>query len=225
MPHPKIVPVLALFDLDGTLVDRAAGLRAWADEFCGAHGLDPIEADWIVEADGDGRVPKEQFFARIRDRYGLAASIDELFGQYRDRQPALVPVHDGVFDGLARLRAAGWRIGVVTNGYGDVQTNTLTSSGLAAHVDGWAISGAEDVWKPDVRLFEIAATRAGASLADGGWMTGDSARGDIAGGRAAGLRTVWVHRDRPWPADLDQPDHRVSAAAEAVPLILADSQL
>ena len=155
--------MLALFDLDGTLVDRAAGLRAWAVEFCVDHGLASTEADWLVEADGDGRVAKEEFFGRVRERYGLPVPHDELFRQYSERQPTLIPVFDGVLAGLAELREAGWRIGIVTNGYEVVQTRTLTSTGIADLVDGRAISGAEGSWKPDVRLFGIAAARAGAA--------------------------------------------------------------
>ncbi|HEY0498717.1 MAG TPA: HAD family hydrolase [Kutzneria sp.] len=210
--------MIALFDLDGTLVDRAAGLHAWAVEFCADHGLAPGEADWLVEADGDGRVAKGVFFAGVRERYGLSTTFEDLFRQYSERQPTLIPVYDGVLAGLARLRAAGWRIGVVTNGYETVQTNTLTSSGIADLVDGWAISGAEDIWKPDVRLFEIAATRAGAKLGDG-WMVGDSTA-DIIGGRAAGLRTAWLPRGRSWTADVPSPDHIVAAVADVVNLIL-----
>lgn len=209
--------MLALFDLDGTLADRAAGLRAWAVEFGADQGLDPAEAVWLVEADGDGRVAKEEFFGRVRERYGLAASVDDLFRQYSERQPTLIPVYDGVLDGLARLRMAGWRIGVVTNGYELVQTNTLISTGIAEHVDGWAISGAEDVWKPDVRLFEIAAARAGGQLGDGGWMVGDSTA-DVVGGHAAGLRTIWIHHDRPRPTA--EPTRTVSNPADAIALIL-----
>jgi HAD superfamily hydrolase (TIGR01549 family) len=210
--------MLALFDLDGTLVDRAAGLRAWAVEFCADHGLAPAEADWLVAADGGGRVAKEEFFAGVRERYGLSTTFEDLFRQYGERQPTLIPVYDGVLAGLARLRAAGWRIGVVTNGYEIVQTNTLTSSGIADLLDGWAISGAEEIWKPDVRLFEIAATRAGAQLGDG-WMVGDS-EADIVGGRAAGLRTAWVHHGRAWPAERVKPDSIVAGASESVQLML-----
>ena len=65
------------------MVDRAAGLRAWAVEFCADHGLAPGGADWLVAADGDGRVAKEEFFARVRERYGLASSFEELWQQYR----------------------------------------------------------------------------------------------------------------------------------------------
>jgi FMN phosphatase YigB (HAD superfamily) len=211
--------MLALFDLDGTLVDRDAGLRAWAEEFCVDRGLDPAEADWLVEADGHGRVAKEEFFGQVRRRYGLADSLDALFGQYAGRQPALIPVYDGVIDGLARLRTAGWRIGVVTNGYEVVQTSTLTSTGIAEHVDGWAISGAEGSWKPDVRLFEIAAERAEGEFGVDGWMVGDSTV-DIVGGAAAGLRTIWIHHDRAWPAGEAEPTHALATPAEAIGTIL-----
>ncbi|EWM19567.1 HAD family hydrolase [Kutzneria sp. 744] len=210
--------MLALFDLDGTLADRHAGQLAWAVEFAADHGLDPAEVDWLMAADGNGMVSKEEYFGLVRERYGLAASFDELWVQYRDRQPTLVPAYDGMLDGLKQLRAAGWRIGVVTNGYEDVQTLTLTSSGIAEHVDGWAISAAENIRKPDVGLFEIAAARAGSALG-GGWMVGDS-QADIVGGRAAGLRTAWVHHGREWPAGVGGPDHVVAAAADAVRLIL-----
>jgi FMN phosphatase YigB (HAD superfamily) len=219
MPHPRIDRVLALFDLDGTLADRAAGLRAWAVEFCADHGLDPAEADWLVEADGDGRVAKEEFFGGVRERYGLDASFEDLFGQYSERQPTLIPVYDAVLDGLALLRSAGWRIGVVTNGYEVVQTNTLVATGIAEHVDGWAISGAEGMWKPDVRLFEIAAARAGGQLGGDGWMVGDSAA-DIVGGHTAGLRTIRVCHDRTWPAVEPARTHAVSAPADAMALVL-----
>lgn len=211
--------MLALFDLDGTLADRDAGLRAWAVEFCADHGLDPAEADWLVEADGNGRVAKEEFFGRVRERYGLDASFDELFSQYSERQPTLIPVYDAVLDGLELLRSAGWRIGVVTNGYEVVQTNTLVATGIAERVDGWAISGAEGIWKPDVRLFEIAATRAGGKLGDDGWMVGDSTA-DIVGGHAAGLSTIRVGHNRTWPAVEPERTHAVSTPADAIALIL-----
>ncbi|MEV7806919.1 HAD hydrolase-like protein [Microbispora sp. NPDC088329] len=40
----------------------------------------------------------------------------------------------------------------------------------------------------------IAAERCGATLAEGGWMIGDNPTADIAGGRAVGLRTIWINR-------------------------------
>jgi HAD superfamily hydrolase (TIGR01549 family) len=92
-------------------------------------------------------------------------------------------------DGLFRLRASGWRVAIVTNGTADNQLGKIQRTGLAEAVDAYALSGIEGIRKPAVGLFEIAAKRCGAALADGGWMIGDHLVADVEGGHAAGLRT------------------------------------
>ncbi|HWD00869.1 MAG TPA: HAD family hydrolase [Amycolatopsis sp.] len=210
---------LVLFDLDNTLVDRAEGFRRWVWEFCAEHRLTADDAAWLLTADDDGRAPRKAFFTAVRERFAVAESVAELLDAYLRRHPALIPAAPGVLGGLPRLRTAGWRIGVVTNGEADQQLATLLRTDVAAFVDGWAISGYEGVGKPDRRLFEIAAERCQAPLA-GGWMVGDSEHTDIAGGRAAGLRTVWVDRGRAWSCGETAPDHVVADAAGAIELLL-----
>ncbi|MFC7648345.1 HAD family hydrolase [Streptosporangium lutulentum] len=83
---------------------------------------------------------------------------------------------------------------IVTNGTADNQLGKIQRTGLAEAVDAYALSGVEGIRKPDVGLFEIAAKRCGATLADGGWMIGGHLVADIGGGRAAGLRTIWIDR-------------------------------
>jgi putative hydrolase of the HAD superfamily len=184
---------LALFDLDNTLIDRLAGFKRWAAEFAAGLGLEEAAVDWLVALDADGSVPMRTFFGRVRERFGLAEPADELWRAYRARLPFLVSCPDEALAGLDRLRAAGWAVGIVTNGMTDNQTGKIRRTGLAGRVDGWAISDAEGVRKPDARLFEIGAERCGASLG-GGWMVGDDPGKDIAGGRGAGLRTIWIDR-------------------------------
>lgn len=210
---------LVLFDLDNTLVDRAEGFRRWAWEFCAEHRLTPGDATWLASADEDGLAPRDVFFKAVRDRFALRDTAAELLESYRQRHPALIPAAPGVLTGLPRLRAAGWRIGVVTNGNAEQQLATLLCTGVAGLVDGWAISEHEGVAKPDRRLFEIAAERCEAPLRDG-WMVGDGEETDVAGGRAAGLHTVWVDRGRAWSGDEKAPDHVVTDAAGAIELLL-----
>lgn len=208
---------LVLFDLDNTLIDRLAAFRLWAAEFAAARPLGPGAVEWLVALDADGSVPMDVFFGRVRERFGLAEPADELWRAYRARLPSLVTCPPAVLDGLDRLRAAGWAVGIATNGMADNQTGKIRRTGLAGRVDGWAISGAEGVRKPEARLFEIAAGRCGGSL-EGGWMVGDDPVKDVAGGRGAGLRTIWVDRGveaEPVPAaDLVVRD--VLAAVEAL---------
>ncbi len=215
---------LVLFDVDNTLVDRAEGFRRWALEFCSRWRLDADQVPWLEEADGDGLTPKEVFFDRVRKRFGIREPVASLRDEYRTRKPALIPPCPGVLDGLERLRARGWRIGLVTNGEADVQLATIIAGGLAERVDGWAISGAEGVRKPARRLFELAAERCGAALAPGAWMVGDSLAADVRGGREAGLRTIWIDRGRPLSLDAPRPDFVVSDGAAAIELLVGERE-
>ncbi|MCD9146035.1 HAD family hydrolase [Streptomyces albireticuli] len=63
-----------------------------------------------------------------------------------------VTCRPAVLQGLARLRSAGWTIGIGTNGASDIQRTKLTAAGLADLVDGVAVSGDLEIRKPDRRL-------------------------------------------------------------------------
>ncbi|WP_188196953.1 HAD family hydrolase [Nonomuraea sp. SYSU D8015] len=214
---------LALFDLDRTLVDLYAAFRRWAAEFVEQRRLEPEEVAWLVDLDRDVRPQRDLFFARVRERYALAEPVGELLAAYCRRMPHHVRCYPGVLDGLAELRALGWRVGVVTNGLPDNQLGKLRRTGLADLIDGCAVSGAEGVRKPERSLFEIAARRCGATLADGGWMVGDNLIADIQGARTAGLRSIWIDRGT-WPGHRHQADHVVSDVVEAMAILRADTR-
>jgi FMN phosphatase YigB (HAD superfamily) len=51
-------------------------------------------------------------------------------------------------------------------------------------------------------------------------MVGDSPEGDVAGGIAAGLRTIWMSRGREWSRFDYWPEFTVSSIPETVEIIL-----
>jgi FMN phosphatase YigB (HAD superfamily) len=185
---------LAIFDLDNTLVDLDQAFRAWAEEFAEQRNLRPEAVDWLISVDGAGIPHREVFFTKVRERFALPDAVDDLWRGYRRRMPQLVYCRPEVLDELARLRAAGWQVAIVTNGMADNQLGKIRNTGLADVVDAWALSGAEGIRKPDIRLFEIAAQRCGVTLDDGGWVIGDNLIADVAGGTGAGLRAIWINR-------------------------------
>ncbi|GAA2914303.1 hypothetical protein GCM10010517_80780 [Streptosporangium fragile] len=209
---------LALFDLDNTLVDLDTAFRVWVQEFAEEYRLEDGAVDWLIGLDRDGYPHREVFFAKVRERFVLPDSVEELWGRYRLQMPYLVRCRPEVLDGLARLRASGWRVAIVTNGTADNQLGKIHQTGLAEAVDAYALSGAEGIRKPDVGLFEIAAKRCGVALAEGGWVIGDNLTADIAGGRAAGLRTIWIDRGT-WPGVDHQADHAVTDVLEAIEVL------
>ena len=110
---------------------------------------------------------------------------------------------------------------IATNGQTHQQSAKIRRTGLDARVDAAAISEEAGERKPGRRIFEVAAERCGARLADGGWMIGDAPEADIAGGRNAGLRTVWMCRGRVWDGAFPIPDRvadDITAAVESISL-------
>jgi putative hydrolase of the HAD superfamily len=207
-----------LFDLDNTLVDRWGTLAGWAAGFVSRHGLGDGEQACVLGAVAERAYPST--FGAIRVRYRLDASAEELWRAYCADIAAMVSCPAAVLGGLDELRAAGWRVGVATNGAADIQWAKLRATGIADHVDGAFVSEEGDARKPQVRHFALAAERCGAVLGKGGWMVGDNPVNDVGGGHSAGLQTIWVDDGRPWVARVPAPDHTVSDARSAMDLLL-----
>jgi putative hydrolase of the HAD superfamily len=89
------------------------------------------------------------------------------------------------------------------------QADKIAVCGIREHIDTLVVSEEVGVAKPDREIFRVALERLGAAPGDA-VMIGDSWSADIAGARAAGIRSVWFnpHR-RPCPdaAGMDAEIH------------------
>ncbi len=204
---------LALFGLDNTLLDRARGFRSWARSFLRSVALDvPGALDWLVDADNDGRTPRDDLFSLVVLRFGLEVSPDALVARYRAELPGHVRVDDDIAVALRLLRASGWRIGVVTGVDERTAADALPErcvreSGLAALVDAWAAEARELV----------------ATVPGGGrelWVVGDDPVAHIGVGHDLGATTVWLHRERTWELTTYRPSSMVTSVPEAVTLMV-----
>ncbi|MDJ0385012.1 HAD family hydrolase [Streptomyces sp. G-G2] len=214
------MPCLALFDLDGTLVDRQSAFSDAVLQLCRTYSFTPNMEHWLLTELADRASAAD--FTRLRDTFDLAVPGAQLWQEYVDLMAAAVICRPAVLEGLARLRAAAWTLGIVTNGASDIQRAKLAATGLTDMVDGVAVSGDLEISKPDRRIFELAASRCGVSLADGGWMIGDNPAGDIGGGHQVGLHTIWL-RGRPWPDGLTTAHHVVDDVTDAINILLNET--
>jgi putative hydrolase of the HAD superfamily len=211
------MPIL-FCDLDNTLIDRAAGYRAWAEHFVAALGRDPEEVDWLVSADHDGMRAREPIFEEVRARWGLDASVAELVERYRSEYPAFVrAIEPEVGRRLADLRRAGWRVAIVTNGP-PTQRVKVERGGLLPLVDVVVISDVLGFSKPDRRIFEAAARQAGSSI-DTAWLVGDSPEADIAAAVEMGIPGIWLRRGRAWTETRWRPHAIAESIEEALSLV------
>ncbi len=216
---------LLLFDLDNTLVNRDHAFQGWAELFLANRSLPPGDLGWFTVLDCGGYLDRRVLLRAARDRYGLSERLEALLEDYRETVTALVRCPPAHLDALRAARAAGWTLGIVSNGATDQQSAKIEDTGLADLVDGWIISEEADCAKPDPRIFTLAAFRCGIDTATDwaaeAWMVGDHAPADIAGATVAGLRSVWLSHGRAWPETGYSPTLTAASLPEAVSGVLA----
>ncbi|MFF4567184.1 HAD family hydrolase [Streptomyces sp. NPDC001435] len=206
--------MLALFDLDNTLIDRRGGLEKWARGFVRSRRLPQGAVSTICDRLRERAYPAD--FVDLRALLGLSDDPDDLWHEYVDGIARSVHCAPEVRRGLEELRGAGWTLGVATNGARDVQRAKLAATGLTSLFDGICVSEEIGARKPAYEHFEAAASLCGARLSAGGWMVGDNPETDMEGARAAGLRTVWVSVGRGWTDGIREPDIMVRSTLEAI---------
>jgi HAD superfamily hydrolase (TIGR01549 family) len=97
-------------------------------------------------------------------------------------------VRPGTGESLSRLRAAGFRLGIVSNSDGRVE-QALTAAGLRDYFDVVVDSGVVGMEKPDPAIFRAALDALGVA-AEEALYVGDLYEVDIVGARAAGMDAV-----------------------------------
>ena len=97
-----------------------------------------------------------------------------------------------VTDTLTRLKAAGMKTAILSNGSPDMLNAAAAASGIDALLD--AVLSVEDVgiYKPDPRVYQLAVDRLDVAAGNICFMSSNG--WDAAGAGAFGFRVVWVNR-------------------------------
>jgi putative hydrolase of the HAD superfamily len=199
-----------LVDLDDTLYEE----RLWFDS-----GLAAV-ADWLEARFGAGDASWPEVVAQewanggrhgVLDRIAsrthgdAAVVVRALLHVHRTARRQLEPFPD-VPRFLARSREAGLDIAVVTDGSAAVQERKWQALGLEAAT--LVCTGDIDSCKPDPMVFRAAACRLGLETSEC-LVVGDDPTRDVAGARAAGMRSIELRRP------LARPVREVAGAAGA----------
>ncbi|HIJ65698.1 MAG TPA: HAD family hydrolase [Candidatus Hydrogenedentes bacterium] len=171
---------------------RALGMSSWEGLWARFLGDDPRLAalrEWAPEY-------RRRAWNRALEEHGIrnpafAEELAEIFGAERRARHALFP---DVEDVLKEVHGK-YELALVTNGLADHQQEKLCGAGLADHFDVVVISGEIGAAKPDRRIFNHALRRLGAPPQEA-VMVGNSLQRDIVGAQAAGIRGVWLNRQR-----------------------------
>jgi FMN phosphatase YigB (HAD superfamily) len=200
-----------LLDLGNTLIGMDPALVADA---CCAEGVACTPADfaraepsarpalsaWI--ASPDGTEPTSLVYVReiLRRLDGPLALAPRLLDRMRSvpTQRLWSAVLPGIPDALARARALGLRIVVVSNSDGTAEQGMI-DAGLRPLVDAVVDSEIFGVEEPDRRIFEHALSLAGVAPS-AAVHVGDLYAVDVVGAAGAGIHPVLLDPHGDWPA-------------------------
>jgi len=120
------------------------------------------------------------------------AEIQETVSQYdaayrKNRRP--VPGSRDLLDALKKHV----QLGIITNGFCDLQKEKMEVLGISPLIDVIVISEEAGFRKPDTRIFRTALSRAGADPAKSLYV-GDSWNVDILPAHRCGMRAIWLNR-------------------------------
>ena len=197
MPAP-----LAIFDLDGTLIDTAPDLIASLNHAIAPVGLAPYGVEDTKILVGRGvRVMIERAFEH-RDRSLDEDTFDACFERFSEHYRAGIPgeshPYPGIVAALDRLKSAGFDLAVCTNKRESFTMPLLDALDLTGYFT--AITGGDTFAfrKPDPRHVLETIARSGGGVPNA-VMVGDSSN-DIDAGKGAGAATIAVtfgYADRP----------------------------
>jgi putative hydrolase of the HAD superfamily len=186
-----------LFDLDGTLLDRHASFERFArDQWRRfAAALQPVtEDDYVrvlIERDREGYGARGELFSGTVAQFGLPSALAAtLLQDYRASFANTCVLFPDARATLEALRAAGFKLGLITNGSVRMQSAKLERLALTPLFDTILISDAEGVAKPDAAIFRRALQRLDVDAAHACYV-GNHPDVDVAGAKRAALKAIW----------------------------------
>ena len=186
---PSPMP-LAIFDLDGTLVDSAPDIRACLNRLMEREGLPPFSLPEVAAMIGDGAraLLAKAFAARgvPLDEAVIAPFLDDL----EANSAKLTRPYPGIPEALDALTAAGWTLAVCTNKPIAATRALLASLGLAPIFAVVLGGDSLPVRKPDPGHVQGVLAEAG-TAADDAVMIGDH-QNDLRAAAGAGVRSIFA---------------------------------
>ena len=197
-----------LFDADDTLFhfDSREGLRL----MLARYGRDLSEDDYnqyealnkqLWAAYQRGEIDAAQIQEQRFSKWGAELNVaPELLNQtFLDCMSEICEPLPGA-QHLVEAVSSRVRIGVITNGFAQIQKARLEKTGLLRFISVLVISEEVGVAKPHPAIFDHALRAMGNPDPARVLMVGDNPTSDIVGGESAGMHTCWLnHRDAALP--------------------------
>ena len=186
----RTTPTLAIFDLDGTLVDSAPDIAAALNRLMARQHLAPFDLAEVTAMIGDGARALVEKALTLRAAPIEEAAIAAFLEDLEANSAALTRPYPGMVPVLETLTAQGWTLAICTNKPMAPTTALLNSLGLAHHFALVLGGDSLSMRKPDPRHVLAVLERLDMRPA---WavMIGDH-RNDIQAALGAGVRSIFA---------------------------------
>ncbi len=181
---------LAVFDLDGTLVDSAPDLHAALDRLMAARNQPGFTRAEVIAMVGDGA---KVLVGRALAARGLPfdqAAHDDFLADYTANAAVETRPIPGIPAALDALQEAGWRLAVCTNKPEAAARELLSALGLMDRLHALGGGDSFPTRKPDPAHLLATVAAAGGSAANS--VRGGDHHNDVAAARGAGMPCLFV---------------------------------
>lgn len=186
-----------IFDLDGTLLDRDASLALFiGDQYERlkeqlGHIPKLQFTERFIELDARGYRWKDEVYQQLISEFGIEGiSWEILLADYVNSFQNFCVPFPGLLEMLEELKSRSIRLGLITNGQGDLQLGSIRSLGIEPYFDVSLVSEIEGISKPDPRIFQKALKALDVRPEEAVYV-GDHPRNDVEAADAVGMITVW----------------------------------
>jgi putative hydrolase of the HAD superfamily len=192
-----------LFDLDGTLLDRDASIKRFIDgqydrmkKWLGSIPKEKYVARFI-ELDNRGYVWKDKVYQQLINELHIAdLTWEVLLQDYKSEFKNHCVPFSNLLSMLEELKGSSLALGIITNGQGSFQMDSIKALGIASYFDVILISEWEGLKKPDPAIFKRALEKL-QCLPNECLFIGDHPVNDVKAAKAVGMTGIWK-KDAQW---------------------------
>ncbi|MEK4701553.1 HAD family hydrolase [Solibacillus sp. FSL R7-0668] len=211
-----------LFDLDGTLLNRDASVKVFVEkqyerlQDVVGHISKQRYIERFIELDQRGYVWKDKVYAQIVQEFAITKmTAEQLLEDYLHEFKYSCVAFPNLLKMLESLKNAHYRLGIITNGYGQFQMDNIKALQIEHYFDIILVSEWEGMKKPDERIFLKALNQLQVAPCESVFV-GDHPENDVRAAKQVGMKGIWK-KDAGWEEVL--ADVVIEDLLELVPVL------
>lgn len=193
----------ALFDLDGTLLNRDQSVELFINEQYErlyellSHIPKEQYISRFIELDNHGYVWKDKVYQQLIDEFKISSiTWEKLLQNYIEEFKHHCVPFPHIHEMLEELKDNKIALGMITNGYGQFQMANMKALDIEKYFDVILVSEWEGIKKPNPQIFMNALKKLNVDPSESVFI-GDHPENDVKAAQNVGMKGIWK-KDNQW---------------------------